>query len=125
LACTDLLIGRQPESMDVSWACGFKGPTAIVEYGVAAGIFAAQDRDSAGSALGLDGLVLGYAGRVIPQKGLATVLDAMAQCGVPVSLAVLGSGPETERLVAQADGFGSGTGSEYCLPARPRRSRAA
>jgi glycosyltransferase involved in cell wall biosynthesis len=119
LARTDLLIGRQPESLDVSRACGFRGPTAIVEYGVAAGIFAPQDRDGARKALGLDGLVLGYAGRVIPQKGLATVLDAMAQCGVAVSLAVLGSGPETERLVAQAERLGLRDRFRVLLPGPP------
>ena len=102
LARTDLLIGRQPESLDVARACGFSGPTAIVEYGVAADIFAPADRESARAALGVSGFVIGYVGRIVREKGLHDVLQAMATCGVKVTLLILGSGPDRDALLARA-----------------------
>ena len=103
---TDLLIGRQDESLRVARACGFAGPTAIVEYGVASGIFAPQDRAAARAALDVDGFTLGYVGRIVREKGLHDVLDAMAACRVPVTLLVLGSGPDRDALQARAAELG-------------------
>ncbi len=102
----DLLIGRQPESLEVARACGFAGPTAIVEYGVAADIFHEQSRDAARAALGVSGFVIGYVGRIVREKGLLDVLDAMAACGRPVTFVVLGAGPDRDALVAHATSLG-------------------
>jgi glycosyltransferase involved in cell wall biosynthesis len=106
LAHTDLLIGRQPESLDVARACGFVGPTAIVEYGVAANLFSRQDREDARTALGLDGFTIGYVGRIVREKGLHDVLDAMAACPARITLLVLGSGPDRDALLARAAELG-------------------
>ena len=106
LSHIDLLIGRQPESLEVARACGFSGPTAIVEYGVAAHIFHQQNREAARAALGVSGFVIGYVGRIVREKGLLDVLDAMAACGSPVTLVVLGAGPDRDALVAHATSLG-------------------
>jgi glycosyltransferase involved in cell wall biosynthesis len=99
----DLLIGRQPESLEVARACGYAGPTAIVEYGVAADIFGPADREAARATLGVSGFVLGYVGRIVAEKGLDDVLDAMAACELPMTLVILGSGPERGALEARAN----------------------
>ena len=106
LAKIDLLIGRQMESLEVSRACGFAGPTAIVEYGVASTIFRPADRDAARAELGVSGFVIGYVGRIVREKGLHDVLDAMAKCTTPVTLVVLGSGPDRDALLAAAAKLG-------------------
>ena len=97
----DLLIGRQPESLQVARACGYAGPTAIVEYGVAPGVFERQDRAAARARLGVAGFVIGYVGRVVPEKGLHDVLEAMAAVD-DVSLVVLGAGADSDALQAHA-----------------------
>ena len=97
----DLLIGRQPESLRVSQACGYRGPTAIVEYGVSPAIFRPQDRIACRARLGVSGFVIGYVGRLVPEKGLHDVLEAMALCS-QVSFVVLGTGADGEALQAHA-----------------------
>ena len=102
----DLLIGRQDESLEVSRSCGFNGPTALVEYGVAANIFGRSDRAGAREALGVQGFVMGYVGRIVREKGLHDVLDAMSRCTTPVTLIVLGSGPDREAFEARVAELG-------------------
>ena len=102
LGQTDLLIGRGPESLDVSRRCGFDGATAIVEYGVARGVFARQDLQAAREALGVSGVTLVYVGRIVLEKGLHDVLEAMAACPQPVTLLVLGSGADEAAFTAKA-----------------------
>ena len=102
----DLLIGRGTESLDVSRRCGFKGETAIVEYGVAPGVFGRQDRAAARAALGVSGFTLGYVGRIVREKGLHDVLAAMAACPEPVTLIVVGSGADEPAFLAKAAELG-------------------
>ncbi len=108
LARTDLLIGRAEEALAVSRACGYDGPTEIVEYGADHGVFRPGDRDEARAEFGAAGLTLGYVGRLVPEKGLLDVLDAMAASGAPTTLLVLGNGPQREELVAHAARLGLG-----------------
>ena len=120
LSRTDLLIGRGPESLEVSRRCGYDGPTAIVEYGVAPGVFAPGDRTAARSQLGLPGLVLGYVGRIVREKGLHDVLDAIAACPVPTSLVVVGSGADQEAFLARAQELGLTDRVRVLAPRPPR-----
>jgi glycosyltransferase involved in cell wall biosynthesis len=119
LARTDLLIGRQPESLDVARSCGFDGPTAIVEYGVASNIFAQHDRDGARATLGVSGFVIGYVGRIVREKGLHDVLDAMVACAVPVTLLILGDGPDRPALEARVAELGLGQQVRLLSPRPP------
>jgi glycosyltransferase involved in cell wall biosynthesis len=104
----DLLIGRQRESLEVSRACGFDGPTSIVEFGVDAAIFQPKDRAAARDALRATGFTLGYVGRIVPEKGLDDVLAAMHACGRDISLYILGDGPDRERVLQRAGELGLG-----------------
>ena len=106
LARTDLLIGRADEALAVSRACGYDGPTEIVEYGADHAVFRPGDRDAAQAEFGASGLTLGYVGRLVPEKGLLDVLEAMAVSSAPATLLVLGDGPQREDLVARAAELG-------------------
>jgi glycosyltransferase involved in cell wall biosynthesis len=62
-------------------------------------------RDEARSALGLDpeARVAGWVGRLSAEKGPEVAIEALAACGDPnVTLSVIGSGPQEERLRALA-----------------------
>ena len=119
---TDLLIGRQEESLQVSRACGFDGPTAIVEYGVDGDIFhPAQDPKIPAPH---SPFILGYVGRIVREKGLHDVLDAMAQpvcqkLDRPVSLFVLGDGPDRAALEAYAAQLGLADRLQFFAPRPP------
>jgi glycosyltransferase involved in cell wall biosynthesis len=115
----DLLIGRQDESLAVSRACGYAGPTAIVEYGVAPGVFGRQDRAAARAELGVDGFTIGYVGRIVPEKGLHDVLDAMAACAAPVTFVVVGAGADRDAVVAHARRLGLAERVRLLEPRQP------
>jgi glycosyltransferase involved in cell wall biosynthesis len=106
---TDLLIGRCDEALDVSRACGYDGPTAIVEYGIDRTNFTAEGKPQARKDFGVDDntFTLGYVGRLVPYKGLDDVIDAMVRCrNRRIVLHVLGEGPDKERFVARFKGLG-------------------
>ncbi len=66
-------------------------------------------RDEARRVLGLaEGVLhLAWVGRVSREKGLDVLVDALARApGLPVSVSVLGDGPERARTEAQAAGLG-------------------
>jgi glycosyltransferase involved in cell wall biosynthesis len=106
LARTDLLIVRGNEARDVARACGYVGPTETVEYGIDRQVFFPRGRVEARQKLGINGFTLGYVGRLVPEKGLNDVLDAMHACAAPVNLLLLGEGPEQHNLQEQAARLG-------------------
>jgi L-malate glycosyltransferase len=46
----------------------------------------------------LNSFVIGYAGRLVAEKGIDTLLHAAAQCRAPVQVMLIGSGPEEGSL---------------------------
>lgn len=65
--------------------------------------------------LDLDGLVLAFAGRLGPQKGLDAALEALA--AVPgVTLAIAGDGPDREALERRTQGLGLGERVRFLGP---------
>ena len=114
----DLIVGRNEDCHAVARSCGFTGPTATVEYGVAPDIFWPNDHAGARAELGAAGFTIGYVGRVVREKGLDDVLDAMAACPALVTLLVLGGGPDSEALQARAAELGLAERVRL-LPPRP------
>jgi glycosyltransferase involved in cell wall biosynthesis len=103
LCCADYAIVGSEGSAAVWRAKGYAGPlTVIPQFGVDASIFAPRDR---GQSAGGD-FVIGYAGRLVPEKGCDLLLEAVAGLDGAWRLVVLGAGPERERLEASARRLG-------------------
>ena len=82
---------------------GYAGPLAVIpQFGVDASIFAPRD----GGREGEGDFVIGYAGRLVPEKGCDLLLEAVAGLDGAWRLVILGAGPERERLVALAGRLG-------------------
>jgi glycosyltransferase involved in cell wall biosynthesis len=101
LARADFCIGRNREAVEVIRKKHFKGPAAIVGNGVDTDLFCAQDKAACRKAAGLSGFVVGYAGRLVPEKGLELLLEAVRRIPGQRCLWVSGDGPMRDRLLAE------------------------
>lgn len=63
--------------------------------------------------------VVGYVGRLAPEKGIETLLQAVALCGANVAARVIGGGPLWESLHAQAEALSLTGRAEFVAPAPP------
>ncbi|MBN1815081.1 MAG: glycosyltransferase family 4 protein [Anaerolineae bacterium] len=82
---------------------GYDGPMAVIpQFGVDPDIFApqARERSAAGD------FVVGYAGRLVTEKGSDLLLEAVAGLDGAWRLVMLGAGPERGRLEALARRLG-------------------
>jgi glycosyltransferase involved in cell wall biosynthesis len=99
----DFLVGRSEEALDVSRSHGYRGLTAVIANGVDTDVFVPRDRTMARARFGIptDQFVIGYAGRLVPEKGLMDLLDATAL--VPnVHTWLVGSGSHKGELKVRA-----------------------
>ena len=104
-------------AVDVLRAKGYRGPAAVIpQFGVDPAIFAPPTEDQGRKTKDQDDFVLrpssfviGYAGALIPEKGVDLLLRACA--GLPDAgwrLAIVGDGPERAQLGALAGTLGIG-----------------
>jgi glycosyltransferase involved in cell wall biosynthesis len=93
-----LMIAGNEEAAGLLRKRGFTGPTRVIpQFGVDLGIFV--PRASTREQLGLprDRFVVGYLGRLIPEKGIRTVIEALPHLA-HVRLALAGTGPDEGPL---------------------------
>lgn len=101
----DLLVTRQAEAEAVSRACGFAGPARCVGYGVDPATF--HPRPAPGQPDGpRPGLTLGYVGRIVRDKGIFDILDALAAGPGDVRFTLVGTGPDRDEFQARARALG-------------------
>ena len=83
-------------------AKGYAGPLAVIpQFGVDPDIFCPPARRDPGR-----GLVIGYAGRLVPEKGVDLILRAAASLNGAWRLSIAGDGPERENLQRLAKQLG-------------------
>jgi glycosyltransferase involved in cell wall biosynthesis len=81
---------------------GYAGPIACIpQFGVQPDLYAPHLGREAGAPLRV-----GYAGRLVPEKGVDVLLKALADLERPWRAAIVGAGPEDGRLRQMADELG-------------------
>jgi glycosyltransferase involved in cell wall biosynthesis len=102
------------EVVDVLREKGFRGPIDVVPHGLDLGAYrepSPERRAAARARMGARGVVIGYAGRLLPMKGVDVLLRAASGLASRFGLeaftvAILGEGPDRERLRALAATLG-------------------
>ena len=115
---TDMLLVGNSEAFGVWRAKGYGGPMEIIpQFGVDPNIYRHIERTTRVSKPSVllrrsarrpsrDSLVIGYIGRLVPEKGIDVLLEAVAPLKGPWELRILGSGPDAERLEKMAQWLG-------------------
>lgn len=108
LRLVDRVVVGNAEAGTIVRRRGFRGPIDLgPQLGVEPDQFAPCPTESACRAThGLAGVVVGYVGRLVPQKGLAILMDAVARVPEVGSLLIVGDGPEREPLERLATRLG-------------------
>jgi glycosyltransferase involved in cell wall biosynthesis len=102
----DYVVGRSHEAVAVVRSKGYGGPAEVVPNAVDADLFRPMDRRDCRRRLGVDGFVVGYVGRLVEEKGLADLLDALRLVPEAVNLLLVGSGPMELELRGRAAAAG-------------------
>ena len=82
---------------------GYKGTTSVIPLaGVDTRVFHPHSVAWLRAQLGLADFVVGYIGRLVSEKGIDLLIDAVAQINLPIDILIVGSGPARAALQAQA-----------------------
>lgn len=104
----DFCIGRSEEAVQVLRSKGFDGPAASVPNAADAQLFRPLDRAACRKKLNaaldadFDGFLVGYVGRLVEEKGVLDLLEALALCPRDVGVLLAGSGPLEDVLKTRA-----------------------
>ena len=86
---------------------GFRGALAVIpQLGVDVVQFSPQPADDVRRALGLQGFTVGYVGRLVPEKGLLDLLQALGHVKANWRWLIVGSGPLETPLRQRAQEMG-------------------
>lgn len=104
---------------------GYRGPVSVIpQFGVDPGVFSPAERDLAESRVP----TIGFVGRVVEEKGILVLLEALANLNRPWRLHVVGAGPllETARREAAQCGIANRVTWEPGVPSAdvPARMRS-
>lgn len=98
-AAADAAIAGSAEAADILREKGFARPVHVLpQFGVDETRYAPRDERALREELGLRGTVLGFAGRLVPEKGVDLLLDAAAGLQGEWGLLVVGRGSLSDRL---------------------------
>ena len=114
----DAAVARSREALSVLRDKGYRRPATVVPNGVDPELFRPVNREECRRKIGVEGFVVGYIGRLVEEKGLMDLLEAMAHCPPPVNLLFVGSGPMEDSLTFGARDLGLSDRMRI-LPARP------
>jgi glycosyltransferase involved in cell wall biosynthesis len=137
----DYAVGRNREAIDVIRSKGYAGPAEVVPNAVDTTLFRPLDRAQCRAEIGRqiaaienqksstataieNAFLIGYAGRLVEEKGLMDALDALPNSPPQAHLLLLGSGPQQEALRQRAAELHLESRVHF-LPARPLEQLAA
>ncbi len=101
----DFAIARSKEAMNVLRAKGYAGPGEVIPNALDARLFRPMDREACRRAVGVEGFTIGFTGRLIEEKGLMDLVNALPQCDPAVRLLFVGEGPFLPALEARVDEY--------------------
>lgn len=109
---TDGVVVGNQDGFDILRQRGYDGPmTVMPQLGVDEQLFQPQPQPALSAELGLkpDEFVVGFVGRFVPEKGLLTLVKALATLkDRPWKLLLLGRGPQKAEIEATANNLGIG-----------------
>lgn len=114
----DFAVGRNQEAIDILRRKGYTGPARVVPNAVDSDLFRPLDRAAARRALGFSGFVVGYVGRLVAEKGLMDLVDALPACPANTCLVLVGSGDQHQPLLDRAAALDCADRVQI-LPGRP------
>ena len=105
----DFCIARSEEARQVLISKGYNGKSEVVPNAVDAEMFRSLDKPQCREKLGANGFVVGYIGRLVEEKGLMDLIDALPFCDEDVNVLFVGDGELRESLQHRAAQNGSST----------------
>jgi glycosyltransferase involved in cell wall biosynthesis len=118
----DFAVGRNAEAIQVLRARGYTGPAKTVPNAVDAELFCPLDRQTCRREVlgdwGHDKFVAGYVGRLVEEKGLMDMVEALPFCPDGTRLLFVGSGPFQPNLERRVQELGK-TEQVRFLPGQP------
>lgn len=96
------ILARSPDAETVVRARGYTGPSSFIAYGIDATTF----RPAEPAPVQQDSLKVGYVGRLVVEKGLDDMLDALAMLPASVTLDLMGEGPHEQPLRERIESLG-------------------
>ena len=105
----DFVVCRNSEAQDVARSKGYRGPMQVVPNAVDTELFRPLDRKECRRLLPrVDAFefVAGYVGRLVEEKGLLDLVNALEFCQPNLGLLLIGAGPLRPQLEARARELG-------------------
>jgi len=104
----NFVVGRNAQSLDIVRRKGFSGPSRVVPNAVDAQLFhplSPDEREAKRAQLSWknDEFWCGYIGRLVEEKGIKDLLNAVALCDENVRCVVVGDGPQKAELESQIE----------------------
>ncbi len=119
LANTDYLLARSMDALNVVNLKGYAGRASLINHAVDQTIFRPRGTAEMVSRDPERGLTIGYVGRIVVEKGLDDVLDALLHCKSRIKLLIMGEGPHQASLVDRVGEVGLGDKVEFLPWASP------
>jgi glycosyltransferase involved in cell wall biosynthesis len=109
LAQADFVVGRNREAIGVVRNHGYRGPAEVVGNAVDPELFRPLDQGECRAEVGQNGFLVGYIGRLVEEKGLLDLVDALEFCPPRVKALFIGSGELAHVIPARAAARGMGS----------------
>jgi len=98
----DFVICRSNGALEVLRKKGYHGQAEIIPNGVDINLFRPLDRIACRRELGISGFTIGYVGRLVKEKGLIDIIEALSMCPDNVNCIFVGDGPLRKRLLRRS-----------------------